>query len=146
MWVAESAWRDGGGYWNGRSSEKNCLQVHWNLQIFCYFNLSFLNVFWLQMLLDKTVDTSDTLTICFFFIRESSVLHKEGDSTAARKQDILLLVAHEFAHFWFGNLVTPKWWSYLWLNEGFATYYEYIISEKVRTTKFWIYVKHMKMD
>jgi aminopeptidase N len=97
------------------------------------------------MLFDKRVVTSDNLTI-FFFIRENSVLHKEGDSTAAKKQDILLLVAHEFAHFWFGNLVTPKWWSYLWLNEGFATYYEYIIPEKVRTNKFWIYVKHMKMD
>jgi len=73
-------------------------------------------------------------------------LLKEGDSTAAKKQEILLIVAHEFAHFWFGNLVTPKWWSYTWLKEGFATYYEYIISEKVRTNKFWIYVKHMKMD
>ena len=82
----------------------------------------------------------------FFLIRENSVLYKEGDSTAARKQEILLLVAHEFAHFWFGNLVTPKWWSYLWLSEGFATYFEYIISEKVRTNKFWIYVEHMKMD
>jgi aminopeptidase N len=81
-----------------------------------------------------------------FYIREDSVLLKEGDSTAAKKQDILLLVAHEFAHFWFGNLVTPKWWSYVWLNEGFATYFAYIISEKVRTNKFWIYVKHMKMD
>jgi aminopeptidase N len=64
---------------------------------------------------------------------ESSVLHKEGESAAAKKQVILLLVAHEFAHFWFGNLVTPKWWSYLWLSEGIATYYEYRISEKIET-------------
>jgi aminopeptidase N len=34
------------------------------------------------------------------------------------------LVAHELAHQWFGDYVTCKDWSHLWLNEGFATYYD----------------------
>ena len=40
------------------------------------------------------------------------------------------VVIHELAHQWFGDLVTCKDWSHLWLNEGFATYFESLYLDK----------------
>lgn len=47
--------------------------------------------------------------------------HLDGDSDG--------LVAHELAHQWWGDLVTCKDWAHVWLNEGFATYFEALWAE-----------------
>ncbi len=41
------------------------------------------------------------------------------------------LIAHELAHQWFGDLVTCRDWAHLWLNEGFASYFEVLWDEHV---------------
>ncbi|EPY37412.1 cytosol alanyl aminopeptidase [Angomonas deanei] len=56
--------------------------------------------------------------------REAALLC-DSSSSAAHRQYVAIVVAHELAHQWFGNLVTMEWWKELWLNEAFATYMEY---------------------
>jgi tricorn protease interacting factor F2/3 len=57
--------------------------------------------------------------------RENLLLHHPGITSKAGEERICEVIAHEIAHQWFGNLVTPSDWKYLWLNESFATYFGY---------------------
>lgn len=63
--------------------------------------------------------------------RESALLVDPEHSSASNKQWVALVIAHELAHQWFGNLVTMQWWTHLWLNEGFASYIEYLAVNEV---------------
>ena len=57
--------------------------------------------------------------------RENLLLNFPKVTSKAGIQRICEVIAHEIAHQWFGNLVTPADWKYLWLNESFATYFGY---------------------
>lgn len=62
--------------------------------------------------------------------REQLILLDEK-SSVNQKRGYFVTHAHELAHQWFGNLVTPLWWDDIWLNESFATWNSYIVLDKL---------------
>uniref|UniRef100_A0A182NDS1 Aminopeptidase n=1 Tax=Anopheles dirus TaxID=7168 RepID=A0A182NDS1_9DIPT len=63
--------------------------------------------------------------------KEENFIFDSSTSPMKQRKKIATIVAHEIGHHYFGNYVSPAWWSFLWMKEGFARFFEYVAAEMV---------------
>ncbi|MCS6862210.1 MAG: M1 family aminopeptidase, partial [Abditibacteriales bacterium] len=116
------------GYWVPRRHEKNAIPAFGNTPEMVKFFSEKIGV-------KYPWDKYDTVTVHGFgggMEHTSATTVGEGSLHDARaKLDVSSddLLAHELAHQWWGDLLTCKDWSHIWLNEGFATYFALLWTE-----------------
>eukprot|EP01059_Diplonema_ambulator_P017204 TRINITY_DN29182_c0_g1_i1.p1 TRINITY_DN29182_c0_g1~~TRINITY_DN29182_c0_g1_i1.p1 ORF type:complete len:879 (+),score=398.09 TRINITY_DN29182_c0_g1_i1:60-2696(+) len=63
--------------------------------------------------------------------REVDLIIDPAKASSSQKQRVAIVITHELAHQWFGNLVTMAWWDDLWLNEGFANWMQTFTADSI---------------
>ncbi|HEX8825672.1 MAG TPA: M1 family metallopeptidase [Archangium sp.] len=53
-----------------------------------------------------------------------------GEETLQRRKSYVNIALHELAHYWFGNVVTSRWWDDIWLNEALTTWLDHHLTDR----------------
>jgi aminopeptidase N len=64
-------------------------------------------------------------------------LIRPGEETLQRRQSYVNIAIHELAHYWFGNVVTCRWWDDIWLNESLTTWLDHKMTDQFEPS--WVY-------
>ncbi|MDP9239047.1 MAG: M1 family peptidase, partial [Actinomycetota bacterium] len=72
---------------------------------------------------DQTMETQTMVTLGRGIATDTSALYRPGQGETT--------LAHELAHQWFGDAVTPQRWTDMWLNEGWAEYAEALYDDAI---------------
>lgn len=82
--------------------------------------------------------------------REATLLLPADGGAREQKRRVAMVITHEMAHQWFGDLVTMAWWDDLWLNESFAEWLGITLADRMAPelgTRFLLSRgKHRGMD
>ncbi|XP_018399655.1 PREDICTED: aminopeptidase N-like [Cyphomyrmex costatus] len=63
--------------------------------------------------------------------REATILYNEKESSIDEMYRIANNIIHQSSHQWFGNVISPLWWTYIWMNGGLVEYFKYYTADKI---------------
>ncbi|XP_012230689.2 aminopeptidase N-like [Linepithema humile] len=63
--------------------------------------------------------------------REATILYDEVNNPIDALYRIATTMIYQSSHQWFGNIVSPSWWTNIWINGGLAEYFKYYIADKI---------------
>ncbi|XP_050466427.1 aminopeptidase N-like isoform X2 [Cataglyphis hispanica] len=75
---------------------------------------------------DKAIESWGLITY-----KETTILYDEDSSPIDKLCTIATNIIHQTTYQWFGNTVSPTWWTHIWINKGLTEYFTYHIIDKI---------------
>uniref|UniRef100_A0A1B0CGD7 Aminopeptidase n=1 Tax=Lutzomyia longipalpis TaxID=7200 RepID=A0A1B0CGD7_LUTLO len=91
----------------------------------CYDEPRYRTPFTIHLTHHPSLTAASNMPVTTISNNSKCLLYNEYHTTPTQKMDIARTICHLLTHNYFGNIVGMSWWSYAWMTEGFAYYYEY---------------------